>query len=61
MRPVADSEIIGRRGEGAFPVREAAMRSVVREWIDAKPYRFELILLAHTAAMVAALMAAIRF
>jgi hypothetical protein len=48
------------RGKGLVRTFGVAGVNTLSGWIDAKPYRFKLLLLAHTAAVGAILLAAVR-
>ena len=52
--PKHPDDIPGRRGRG---VERPSMRRI-NNWIDEKPYRFQLILLGHTAVFLCALLIA---
>ena len=53
-KPKHPPDIQGRRGRG---VERPSMRRI-NNWIDEKPYRFQLILLDHTAVFLCALLIA---
>jgi hypothetical protein len=53
-KPKHPHDIQGRRGRG---VERPSMRRI-NNWIDEKPYRFQLILLGHTAVFLCALLIA---
>ena len=61
MRPVADSAIIARDGEGVILVRVAAMSSVIDWVVDETNFRFILFLVAQTVAVGSLVAVALRF
>ena len=56
-KPKHPDDIPGRRGRSV----ECSSMHRINNWIDEKPYRFQLILLGHTAVLCALLIAMARF
>jgi hypothetical protein len=61
LRPVATSATIAREGEGAIPVRVAAMSSLIDWMVDERNFRLILFLASQTIAVGALVAIALRF